>query len=155
MGMGMRGRNCTRAAMALLLAGSVSSAHAAGRPIIEIRAMVDCAAADSVRLAAPGGGCMAPAAIVKGADFTGIGHVRFGRGQDMLVVAMNDASRRRFYDYVRAHARMPVAVLIDGRVISTPVVSEPAQPGALEISGLTGPQIDALVLRFRAPAHGG
>jgi preprotein translocase subunit SecD len=141
----------------LALAGFVSGASAAGKPVIEIHAVVDCHAADSVKPADPAadGDCMARTALVRAADFTGIGHVRFGRGQDMLVLAMNDAGRRRFYDYVRAHAEQPVAVLVDGRVVSMPVVSEPAQPDTLEIPGLTSGQIDLLVARFRAPAHGG
>jgi hypothetical protein len=141
----------------LALAGLVSGAHAAGKPAIEIHAVIDCNATDSVKPVDPAadGDCMARTALVKGADFTGIGHVRFGRGQDMLVVAMNDAARRRFYDYLRAHAEKTVAVLIDGHVVAMPVVSEPAEPDALEIPGLSGQQVDALVTRFRAPAHGG
>ena len=141
----------------LALAGFVPGADAAGKPVIEIHAVVDCQAADSVKPADPAadGDCLARAALVKGADFTGIGHVRFGRGQDMLVLAMNDPARRRFYDYLRAHADKTVAVLVDGHVVSLPVVSEPSQPDALEIPGLTGGQIDLLVTRFRAPAHGG
>jgi hypothetical protein len=141
----------------LLFAGCVSSAAAAGKPVIEIHAVVDCNAADSAKPmdAAADGECLARTALVGPGDFTGIGHVRFGRGQDMLVLAMNDGSRRRFYGYVQAHAQKPVAVLIDGHVVAMPVVSEPAQPDALEIPGLNGAQIDALVTRFRAPAHGG
>jgi preprotein translocase subunit SecD len=133
----------------LALAGLATTAHAAGRPLIEIHAMADCAAAGSMKLAT--GGCMARGALVRGGDFTGIGHVRFGRGQDVLVVTMSDAGRRHFYGYTQAQAGKPVAVVIDGRVVSMPVVSEPLQPASLEIPGLTGAQIDALVLRFRGP----
>jgi preprotein translocase subunit SecD len=141
----------------LALAGFAMAAEAAGKPRIEIHAVIDCAAADSVRPgnAAADGDCLARGALVAGAEVTGIGHVRFGRGQDMLVVAMNEASRRRFYDYLRAHAAWPVAVLVDGRVVARPVLSEPLQPASLEIPGLSGPQIDALVTRFRAPLQGG
>jgi preprotein translocase subunit SecD len=132
-------------------AGLAVPADAAGRPLIEIHAMADCAASGSRKLAA--GVCMARGALVRGGDFTGIGHLRFGRGRDALVVTMSDAARRHFYDYMRTRAGKPVAVMIDGRVVSMPVVSEPLQPAALEIPGLTGPQIDALVLRFRGPAR--
>jgi len=135
----------------LALAGLAATAHAAGRPLIEIHALADCAAADSMKAA--GGGCMARGALVGPAEFTGIGHLRFGRGRDVLVVAMSDAGRRHFYGYTQAHAGKPVAVMIDGRVISMPVISEPLQPASLEIPGLSGPQIDALVLRFRGPVQ--
>jgi preprotein translocase subunit SecD len=133
----------------LALAGASVTAHAAGRPLIEIHAMADCAAAGSMKLTA--GRCMARGALVRGGDFTGIGHIRFGGGRDMLVVTMSDAGRRHFYDYTQAQAGKPVAVVIDGRVVGMPVVSEPMQPASLEIPGLTGAQIDALVLRFRGP----
>ncbi len=138
---------------AAAIAGLAVPVHAAGKPVIEIHAVADCAAANSVKPddAAADGDCLARGALVNGAEVTGVGHVRFGRGQDMLVVAMNEMSRRRFYDYMRAHAAKPVAVLIDGHVVAMPVLSEPMQPASLEIPGLSGPQIDALVTRFRAP----
>ena len=157
--MGMRTRYCLGFVTSMLLTAASAqmiSAQAAGRPSIEIHAVIDCASADRVRTgdAAADGDCLARGALVKGAEVTGVGHVRFGRGQDMLVVAMNEASRRRFYDYLRAHAAKPVAVLVDGRVVARPVLSEPLQPASLEIPGLSGPQIDALVTRFRAPPQG-
>ena len=141
----------------LALAGFVSGADAAGKPVIEIHAVVDCAAADSVKPAdaAADGDCMARTALVKGADFTGIGHVRYGRGNDVLVVAMSSDAHKRYFAFTRAHLLQAVAILIDGRVVSMPVIAQPVQADALEIPGLTGAQIDALVTRFRAPAHGG
>ena len=98
---------------------------------------------------------MAPAAIVKGADFTGIGHLRYGRGNDKLVVAMSAAAQGRYLAFTRAHLLQTEAILIDGRVVGTPVIVQPEQADALEIAGLTAAQIDALVTRFRAPTHGG
>jgi len=146
-----------RAGMTGIVAAALLAAFAAragaARPVIEIRALVDCAAPNSVRLAGQDAGCMAGRALVKGGDFTGIGHLRFSRGRDFLVVTMSDASRRRFYDFNRAHADEPVAVVIDGRLVSTPLVREPLQPATLEIPGLTGAQIDALVTRFRGAAR--
>ena len=141
----------------LALAGFARGAEAAGKPVIEIHAVVDCHAADSVKLAAAsqGGGCMARTAIVKGSDFTGIGHVRYGPGNDMLVVAMSADAHKRYFAFTRAHVLKPEAVLIDGRVVSMPVIAQPERGDALEIPGLSSGQIDALVTRFRAPAHGG
>src|SRR6202012_772551 len=91
-----------------MLMGLAVTAQAAGRPMIEIHAMADCAVTGSIRLA--DGACMERGVLVGPADFTGIGHLRFGPGKDMLVVAMNDAGRRRFYNYARAHAGAPVAM---------------------------------------------
>lgn len=142
------GKLAMLALLAALLAGLPARA-AAPKPVIEIRALVDCAAPGGVRIAGQGG-CMARDAIVKGDDFTAVGHLRFSRSRDLLVVTMSDAGRRRFYDFNRAHADEPVAVVIDGRLVSTPVMREPLHPATLEIPGLNGPQIDALVTRFRA-----
>ena len=139
----------------LALAGWAAQAQAAGKPLIEIHAVVDCAAAASVRLPTQSGGCMATAAVVKGADFTGIGHLRYGRGNDKLVVAMSAAAHGRYLAFTRAHLLQTEAILIDGRVVGTPMIVQPEQADALEIAGLTGAQIDALVTRFRAPTHGG
>jgi hypothetical protein len=134
----------------LTLAGLVT-AHAANRPVIEMHAMADCAATGSVRLA--DGACMERGALVGPADFTGIGHLRFARGRDMLVVAMSDAGRRQFYNYALAHAGAAVVMVIDGHTTRMPAASDPLQPASLEIPGLTGAQIDALVLRFRGPVR--
>jgi parvulin-like peptidyl-prolyl isomerase len=146
-------RFCLMLGCVLALAGL--AAQAAGKPLIEIHAVVDCAASGSVRLPTQSGGCMAPAAIVKGADFTGIGHLRYGRGNDKLVVAMSAAARGRYLAFTRAHLLQAEAILIDGRVVGTPVIVQPEQADALEIAGLTAAQIDALVTRFRAPTHDG
>jgi hypothetical protein len=138
-----------------VLALSTIGAAAAQKPLIEIRAMVDCAASGSVRLSPRDSGCMAPAAIVKGADFTGVGHLRYGRGNDRLVVAMSAAAHGRYLAFTRAHLLQTEAILIDGHLVGTPVIVQPEQADALEIAGLTAAQIDALVTRFRTPAHGG
>ncbi len=150
-------RICLMLGCALAFAGLTAQAQAAAqKPVIEIRAVVDCAASGSIPLPpAQSGGCMAPAAIVKGADFTGIGHLRYGRGNDKLVVAMSAAAHGRYLAFTRAHLLQAEAILIDGRVVGTPVIVQPEQADALEIAGLTAAQIDALVTRFRAPTHGG
>ena len=148
-------RICLMLGCVLALAGWTAQAQAVGKPLIEIHAVVDCAASGSVRLPVQSGGCMAPAAIVKGADFTGIGHLRYGRGNDKLVVAMSAAAHGRYLAFTRAHLLQAEAILIDGHVVGTPVIVQPEQADALEIAGLTAAQIDALVTRFRAPTHGG
>ena len=146
-------RICSMLGCVLVLAAS--GAAAADKPVIEIRAVVDCAASGSVRLPTQSGGCMAPAAIVKGVDFTGIGHLRYGRGNHKLVVAMSAAAHGLYLAFTRAHLLQTEAILIDGRVVGTPVIVQPEQADSLEIPGLTAAQIDALVTRFRAPTHGG
>jgi len=121
------------------------------KPLIEIRAIVSCADHQgSMLLPVPvdAGDCVARQAFVKGGDFVGLGHLR-DSGRDFLIATLSESARRRFYAERRQVPDRPVAVMIDGWVVATPVLWERVQPASLQISGINPFQIDKLVSRFR------
>jgi len=123
-----------------------------GKPLIEIRAVVSCADHQGgMLLPVPvaAGDCVSRQAIVKGDDFVGLGHLR-DSGKDFLIATLSETARRRFYAARRQVPDRPVAVMIDGWVVATPVLWERVQPASLEIGGINPFQIDRLVARFRA-----
>ncbi len=127
--------------------------HAApeSKPLIEIRAVVSCADHQGgMLLPVPvaAGDCVSRQAIVKGDDFVGLGHLR-DSGRDFLIATLSETARRRFYAARRQVPDRPVAVMIDGWVVATPVLWERSQPASLQIGGINPFQIDRLVARFR------
>jgi hypothetical protein len=136
---------------ALLAPAPSVLAAPAGKPLIEIRAVGDCAAhPDGMLLPVPtdAGGCVARHAIVKGEDFVGMGHLR-DSGRDFLILTLSEPARRRFYGVLGRQREKPVALLIDGWVVATPVLWDRIEPASLQISGINPFQIDKLVSRFR------
>jgi hypothetical protein len=139
------------AAGAFLASALPVLAAPAGKPLIEIRAVGDCAAhPDGMLLPVPtdAGGCVARHAIVKGEDFIGMGHLR-DSGRDFLILTLSEPARRHLYDVLGRQSEKPVALLIDGWVVATPVLWDRIRPASLQISGINPFQIDKLVTRFR------
>ncbi|HEY4275951.1 MAG TPA: hypothetical protein VGM68_10730 [Rhizomicrobium sp.] len=139
------------AVLGLMLAAPVWAASA-GKPVIEIRALVSCAAhPDAMLLPVPteAGDCVSRQAIVQGGDFVGLGHLR-DSGKDFLILTMSEPARRRFYGVLKPQSEKPVALMIDGWVVATPLLWDRIEPASLQIAGINPFQIDKLVTRFRS-----
>jgi preprotein translocase subunit SecD len=79
----------------------------------------------------------------------------FGLGSGLPIVAFrfNDEGTRRFALFTRDNIGRPFAIVVDGRVVSAPVVREPILGGAGEISGsgFTADTTARLAARMRSP----
>ncbi|GJD40390.1 MULTISPECIES: SecDF P1 head subdomain-containing protein [Methylobacterium] len=57
-------------------------------------------------------------------------------GDGRIFVRLTRRSATALAGFTRAHIRRPIAVLVDGRVKSTPFIQEPLVTGALSVGGL-------------------
>jgi preprotein translocase subunit SecD len=72
----------------------------------------------------------------------------------ILTFRFNDDGTRKFAAFTRANIGQAFAIVVDGRVISAPIINEPVLGGAGEISGVsfTPDSVARLAARLRSPA---
>ncbi|MEI6913853.1 MAG: hypothetical protein WCL39_01850 [Armatimonadota bacterium] len=57
------------------------------------------------------------------------------RMQSVVNIEFNDQGKRRFAEFTRAHTRECLAIVLNGRILSVPMIMEPIQSGHAQISG--------------------
>jgi SecD/SecF fusion protein len=74
-------------------------------------------------------------------------------GQPAVAFRLDSVGAKRFADITRAHVGEPFAILLDGKVLSAPVIREPIIGGAGQISGSFGSaEASSLAALLRAGA---
>ena len=139
-----------------LVAISATAVLAAERTKIEVHPVVDCAQVPGgVPLAIPQaqGRCLSPDIIVQDADFIGAFRGKNFLG-DVLDLTLSEDAHQRFYCFTREHVGKQMAILIDGRVVTVPVIIEPLMSSSFQVNGLTTAQIDDVIERLHMSADG-
>ncbi|MCB9958489.1 MAG: hypothetical protein H6843_07810 [Rhodospirillaceae bacterium] len=81
-----------------------------------------------------------PLPIVTGADIAQVDATTDSFGEPVLVFRLDAAGARRFAEATSAHLGDALAIVIDGRVLSAPIVQQPILGGSGMISGLETPR---------------
>jgi TonB family protein len=87
-------------------------------------------------------------ALVTAADVTDARVLEAGGGRFSVGVTFRDAATARMSQATAAHVGKPVAILIDGRVVSAPVVRSPIGRDAMLTGNFTRAQAEAIVNRL-------
>ena len=95
------------------------------------------------------------ASCLPGAGFAGdlinLKIARAEKGHDprnatpVLDIRLNDGDSRLFGDWSSRHVGAKISIMIDGRVVSEPVLMSPITGGSLQVSGMPENDIDALI----------
>jgi preprotein translocase subunit SecD len=143
-------RFCFAAAIVMLGATFVPAA-AADRPDIEIHAVADCADSVAPPQVDPNTHqeiCVAPTMIVGGLDVTGMRGVT-ARGMDMLEVELSEKASATLFHYTLSRVSHRIAILVDGKLVSAPILEQPLISRKFQIPGFSKAQIAAFIERFK------
>jgi preprotein translocase subunit SecD len=130
-----------------------SAARAANKPYVEFYAVVGCASGGAVPRHNPALGldvCISPRHLLGGADVVGLALVDQPAGE-ALGIKLGPAGATALYHFSRENIGHQMAILIDGKLVSAPVIQSVLQGDRISVVGLTHGQIVALVARFKAP----
>jgi TonB family protein len=95
---------------------------------------------------------MQPSAVVTGADVTSARVVDAGSGRYSVAIAFSTPGSNRLAESTKIHIGRPVAIVLDGRVISAPVVRSMIRNDAVISGDFTREEADRIVAGFGAPA---
>jgi len=74
-------------------------------------------------------------------------------GDPIVNIEFNSAGAQKFYDVTRTHIGKPLAILLDGKIISAPNIQEPIAGGRAQISGhFSIKEMKDLVIKLKAGA---
>lgn len=72
-------------------------------------------------------------------------------GQPVVILRFNDTGRAKLAGFTQAHVGRAIAIVVDGRVISAPLVREPILDGISQIGGsLTAKDAVGLVAKLKS-----
>ncbi|HEX4118951.1 MAG TPA: hypothetical protein VHX99_09120 [Rhizomicrobium sp.] len=137
----------------MMLGATFVPAAAADRPDIEIHAVADCADSVAPPQIDPNTHqqiCVAPTMIVGGPDVTNLRDVTSKSGQNVLEVTLSEKSSSTLFHYTLSRVNHKIAVLIDGKLVSAPILLQPLMGRRFQIPFLSKGQIAAFIERFKA-----
>ena len=140
------------AALLLTMALCASAARAAVKPYVEFYAVVDCSSGGAVPRRNPSLGldvCLSPRHLLGGMDVVGLALVDQPSGE-ALGIKLGPAGATALYHFSLESIGHQMAIMIDGKLVSAPVIQSVFQGDRITIVGLTHGQIMALVARFKA-----
>ena len=91
-------------------------------------------------------------ALITEADFTAARVTDDNDGRRAVALTLSDEAGDRFFKYTSDHTRQPIAILIDGEIISAPVVMSAMRSQAMITGGrdgLTEAQAERIVSAVR------
>ena len=94
---------------------------------------------------------MRSSAVVTGADVTGARAVDAGGGRYSVGVAFSAAASNRLAESTKIHIGKPVAIVLNGRVISAPIVRSIIRDSAVISGSFTKEEADRIVASFGVP----
>jgi TonB family protein len=98
---------------------------------------------------------MRSSAVVTGADVTGARAVDAGGGRYSVGVAFSAAGSNRLAEFTKIHIGKPVAIVLNGRVISAPIVRSIIRESAVISGSFTKEEADRIVAGFGTPGGAG
>lgn len=115
-----------------------------------------CAAGTAGAQAAPDGGetlCLDPQPVFGGAAITAVSRdVDAASGQETAIVTLGETASTLLYAFTYANPGQHMAVTLDGKLVSAPMITAPDRSGQLTVYGLSHAQIVALMARYgKAP----
>ena len=128
------------------------SAMADAKPDIEIHPVIDCSRTNMASQPDPDTGrplCISPGMIVSGEDIVEVSDSTDPRGKDVLLLKMSDKATINFARFTKEWVGKRAAILIDGKLVSAPLVLEPILGGIVQVSGLSKASVANLVERFK------
>ena len=126
---------------------------AAGRPNIELRLVVSCAAGDTGLLLRGSGEslCLSHDLILGTSDIVKAGLVDRGEYGNTVRIYFGSDAQARFFAVTTANVSQRIGIVVDGELVTAPVVREPINSNALEISGLKNDEALTLVTKLNTP----
>ncbi len=140
------------ATVLLTMALCAPAVRAAEKPHVDFYAVVDCSSGGAVPRRNPSLGldvCLSPRHLLGGADVVGLALVDQPSGET-LGIKLGPAGATALHYFSLENIGHQMAVVIDGKLVSAPVIQSVMQGDRLTINGLTHGQIVALVARFKA-----
>ena len=128
-------------------------AMATDRPDIELRLVVPCAAGDA-GLTLQGSGenlCLSHDLILGTSDIIKAGLVDRSEFGNAVRIFFGSDAQARFFAVTTANVGQRIAIVVDGTLVTAPVVRDPINSDRLEISGLTDEAALTLVTKLNTP----
>ena len=90
--------------------------------------------------------------ILTDADFVSASITKDDQGKRAVALTLSDDAANRFFNYTRAHINEPIAILVDGKLISAPTVLSALNQHAIITGGgegLTEPEAQRIISAVR------
>jgi len=108
---------------------------------VEFRAASMNSTPDSVKMVAPAGAApiyVAPQVVISNSDIATASIGTTENGTRAVYVTLTDAGASKLLAYTSVHLREPIAIMIDGQLVSAPMVQSPLSKVAMILGGPNG-----------------
>ena len=137
-----------------MLAPPTLPALAQAQPDLAFYGAHACAADAAGAKADPAGGeavCLDAKPIFGGKAITAVSRdVDAASDQETLIVTLGESASTLLYAYTYSNPGQRMAVTLDGKLVSAPMITDPVRSGQLTVYGLSHAQIVALLARYGA-----
>ena len=136
-----RASTATTVALSASILAIAALGGCASKQTLEIRAASRDPAPGGVRTEPPVGDAplyVLPQVVLTGADVAWASETTDPRGLRAVGVRFSDEGARKFHEYTKAHVAQPIAIFVDGKLLSAPRILDPMNDAAMISAGDKG-----------------